>query len=121
MGMTTLADHPVYKAFTSPFTLTTTEDHLRAYPKHGELMRWYLCLRKYPYAQETHAALVVFEKGEEYSHFPCQIDPTHWHIGRGHGKAPRNMLTQRAKRRFRKAVRDEIWAAHEKRSADGSD
>lgn len=105
-----MAEEPRYRAYTSPRSLTTTTDHLRVYPQHWELMRWYLCWRKFPYPVEGHALLLAEGRGEEYSHYPCPKNPEHWHIGRGHNQAPKNMLTNRAKRVYRKAVRDEIWA-----------
>lgn len=100
-----------YHAYLSPRLLTTVEDPLRNYPAGWELLRWYRCLRKYPYESEVIAALVAEVRGEEYSHYPCPINPAHWHIGRG-GPPKNKAQYSQAKRVFRKAVRDEIWREH---------
>lgn len=101
-----------YHPHMSPRTLTTVKDPLVGYPAYWELNRWYLCWRKVPYPTEVIAALIVQDRPPEYSHYPCPIDSTHWHIGRGGGgKHPKHRLAQ-AKRTYRKAVRDEIWRAH---------
>lgn len=97
----------------------TVEDHLRDYPAYWELMRWYLCWRKVPYPTEVIAALVAEGRSEEYSHYPCPLDPTHWHIGRGGGKKDHRRRLAQAKRTYRKAVRDEIWRAHVVRTREG--
>ena len=101
-----------YHANLSPRSLTTVTDHLSGYPAYWELMKWYLCWRKYPYPTEIIAALVAEDRTEGYSHYPCPIDPTHWHIGRGHRDADKKKRHAQAKRVYRKAVRDEIWRAH---------
>lgn len=98
-----------YHAHLSPRSLTTVTDPIRQYPEHWELFRWYACWRKYPYPSEVIAALVVETRDEEYRHYPCPLEPHHWHIGRK--KASGNWLPS-AKRRYRKAVRDEIWREH---------
>lgn len=85
---------------------------MKGYPAYWELMKWYLCWRKYPYPSELTAAFVAEERAEGYRHYPCPLDPTHWHIGRGDGhKSVKHRLPQ-AKRTYRKAVRDEIWRNH---------
>ena len=100
----------------SPRALSTVQDNpLLGYPAHWELMRWYRCWRKYPYESEIHAALVAESRQEEYGHYPCPLDSQHWHVGRGGNRADPKKLTQRAKRTYRKAVRDEIWRAYEER------
>jgi hypothetical protein len=96
----------------SPRSLQTVVDPLRGYPDRWELMRWYRCWRKYPYPTEVIAALVAEGRSEEYAHYPCPLDPTHWHIGRGGGANSAKQQFIQAKRVFRKAVRDEIWRAH---------
>lgn len=97
----------------SPTALKTVVDPLRGYPAYWELMKWYLCWRKYPYPSEVIAALVVETRSEGYSHYPCPVDSDHWHIGRGdNSKSNRNKIPQ-AKRTYRKAVRDEIWQRYE--------
>lgn len=100
----------------SPRSLTTVEDHLRHYPKYWELMKWYTCWRKYPYPTEAIACLVAEGRSEAYSHYPCPLEPEHWHIGRGGGQADPRGRIQRAKRAYRKAVRDEIWRDHERKN-----
>jgi hypothetical protein len=115
-----------YRPHTSPRALTTVKNPLSGYPAYWELMKWYLCWRKYPYPTEIIAALVVQDRPEEYSHYPCPLDPTHWHIGRGGGKQDVRRRHAQAKRVYRKAVRDEIWRNHvvrqeaEERSDRGS-
>lgn len=96
----------------SPRSLVTVEDPLYGYPARWELMRWYLCWRKVPYLTEVIAALVVDDRPPEYSHYPCPLDPSHWHIGRGGGGNSSKRRFIQAKRVYRKAVRDEIWRAH---------
>lgn len=105
-----------YHAHRSPRTLTTTDDHLREYPHTWELLKWYKCWRKVPYPTEILAAILADERSEDYRHYPCPIDSTHWHIGRGGNQANPKYLIQRAKRCYRKAVRDEIWAEYEERN-----
>ena len=97
----------------SPRSLTTVKDPLSGYPAYWELMKWYFCWRKVPYPTEVIAALIVQDRSEEYSHYPCPlVDGAHWHIGRGGRNGdPKRRLAQ-AKRTYRKAVRDEIWRAH---------
>lgn len=99
----------------SPRSLQTVKDgdFIRHFPKYWELMKWYLCWRKVPYQSEVIAALMVETRTDDvYSHYPCPLDNSHWHIGRGGGKTdPKRRLGQ-AKRTYRKAVRDEIWRAH---------
>ena len=97
-----------YHAHTSPRTLSTVTDPIRLYPAHWELMRWYDCWRKYPYPTDLIAALIADERPEEYRHYPCPVNPEHWHIGRGGNHADPKYRSQRAKRSYRKAVRDEI-------------
>ena len=104
-----------YLTYVSPRTLSTVKDPIREYPSTWELLKWYLCWRKVPYLSEIFAAFLAEERSEEYGHYPCPVDPTHWHIGRGHNKADPRYRIQRAKRVYRKAVRDEIWAEHEER------
>lgn len=101
-----------YRPHTSPRELTTVVDPLRGYPARWELMRWYTCWRKYPYPTEVIAALIVEGRREEYAHYPCPMEPSHWHIGRGGGQNSANHRYIQAKRVYRKAVRDEIWRAH---------
>ena len=109
-----------YHAHLSPRELSTVTKPLEEYPARWELMAWYVCWRKHPYAAEIHAALVAETRSEAYSHYPCPLDSTHWHIGRGGKDAdPRKRLTQ-AKRTYRKAVRDEIWRAHVVREEERS-
>lgn len=103
-----------YHAHRSPRTLTTTSDPLREYPATWELLRWYRCFRKVPYPTEIIASILAEERSSEYRHYPCPLDPTHWHIGRGGNRANPKYLVQRAKRTYRKAVRDEIWMEHER-------
>lgn len=98
-----------YHPHVSPRSLTTVTNHLVGYPAIWELRLWYLCWRKYPYPTEVTAALVAEDRPPEYSHYPCPLDPTHWHIGRGGGANPRKQQIAQAKRVYRKAVRDEIW------------
>lgn len=102
----------MYHTHLSPRSLTTVEDPLRGYPARWEMMKWYRCWRKYPYPTEVIAGLVAEARVEGYSHYPCPLDPTHWHIGRGGKQNPSNKQHIQAKRVFRKAVRDEIWRAH---------
>jgi hypothetical protein len=104
----TLMYHPQM----SPRSLETVVDPLIGYPARWELMRWYTCWRKYPYPTEVIAALVAEGRRQEYAHYPCPLDPTHWHIGRGGGQNPSKKRHIQAKRVYRKAVRDEIWRAH---------
>jgi hypothetical protein len=99
----------------SPRSLTTVADPLKGYPAHWELMKWYLCWRKYPYPSEVISALVVEDRGDEYSHYPCPLDGQHWHIGRGGNSKPNHRKVPQAKRTYRKAVRDEIWREYEAR------
>lgn len=105
---------PRYHSHVSPRSLSTLDgkDPIRNYPAHWELLRWYKCWRKYPYAAEGHAALIVKERVGDYSHYPCTYDSGHWHIGRGKNRANRSGLTQRAKHTYRRAVRHEIWQEH---------
>jgi hypothetical protein len=107
-----------YHPHMSPRSLTTVQDPLRGYPARWELMRWYLCWRKVPYPSDVIAALVVEERPEEYSHYPCPLDPTHWHIGRGGGQNSSNKRFIQAKRVYRKAIRDEIWRAHVRKTEE---
>lgn len=107
-----------YHPHLSPRTLTTVDNPLLGYPAYWELMKWYKCWRKYPYPSEVIAALVVETRPEAYQHYPCPLDPTHWHIGRGRNGADPRKLAQRAKRSYRKAVRDEIWREHVVRQAE---
>lgn len=65
-----------------------------------------------PYPSEVIAALIVQDRPPEYSHYPCPLDPVHWHIGRGGGQNTSKKRYAQAKRVFRKAVRDEIWRDH---------
>lgn len=105
-----------YHANVSPRTLSTVNgDPLANYPKHWELLRWYKCWRKLPYPSDLIAALIAETRSEEYRHYPCPFEPTHWHIGRGGNRANPRQLLQRAKRTYRKAVRDEIWAEYEEK------
>ncbi len=76
------------------------------------MMKWYLCWRKYPYPSEVIAALMVETRHEGYAHYPCPLDGSHWHIGRGGGGNSSSKRLIQAKRTFRKAVRDEIWREH---------
>jgi hypothetical protein len=99
----------------SPRSLTTVLDPLLGYPAHWELMKWYLCWRKYPYPSEVVAALVVEARTDGYAHYPCPLDSTHWHIGRGGGRNTRSKQVPQAKRVYRKAVRDEIWREYEEK------
>ncbi len=92
-----------------------TPKSVMEYPAYWELMKWYKCWRKIPYPSEVIAAIIAEERSEEYRHYPCPLYPHHWHIGRGGGLADKRKLTQRAKRSYRKAVRDEIWAEHEEK------
>jgi hypothetical protein len=101
-----------YHANMSPRSLSTVRDHIREYPARWELLRWYKCWRKLPYPSDLIAALIAEER-PGYSHYPCPYGEPHWHIGRGGNKANPAQLTQRAKRVYRKAVRDEIWADYE--------
>jgi hypothetical protein len=102
-----------YHANMSPRSLETVVDPLRGYPAYWELMKWYLCWRKVPYPSEVIAALIVETRSEGYSHYPCPLDPAHWHIGRGGGgPVDHSRRLSQAKRTYRKAVRDEIWRAH---------
>ena len=101
-----------YHTHRSPTSLTTVKDPLRGYPAYWELMKWYLCWRKTPYAPEIVAAILAEERGEAYAHYPCPLDDTHWHIGRGGTPNPRKQQFQQAKRVYRRAVRDEIWRRH---------
>lgn len=98
-------------------SLTTTDNHLTQYPAHWELLRWYRCWRKYPYPSDVIAALMVEMRTDGYAHYPCPVDPTHWHIGRGGNGADPRKLLQRAKRSYRKAVRDELWREYERKQA----
>lgn len=103
----------IYHAQRSPRTLETVRGNpLSGYPAYWELMKWYLCWRKVPYQTEVIAALVVEERSEEYRHYPCRLDSSHWHIGRGGGGKPKKQQYAQAKRTYRKAVRDEIWREH---------
>lgn len=101
-----------YHAHMSPRLLTTVTDHIREYPARWELMKWYTCWRKYPYPTEITALLVAQARPEGYAHYPCPLEPTHWHIGRGGGQNTSNKRFIQAKRVFRKAVRDEIRDAY---------
>jgi hypothetical protein len=102
-----------YHPHVSPRSLVTNAaDVLSGYPARWELMRWYLCWRKFPYASEVIAALIVEDRAEGYSHYPCPLDPSHWHIGRGGGGNSSNKRYAQAKRVYRRAVRDEIWRDH---------
>jgi hypothetical protein len=101
-----------YHANVSPRSLTTVKDPLSGYPAYWELMRWYLCWRKVPYTSEIFAAIIAENRSEGYSHYPCPLDPSHWHIGRGGNKGDKKKRLAQAKRVYRKAVRDEIWRAH---------
>lgn len=98
-----------YRPHTSARTLQTVQNPLSGYPAYWELMKWYTCWRKYPYPSEVIAALVVESRPGEYRHYPCPLDPFHWHIGRGDNTSSRNQRHTQAKRVYRKAVRDEIW------------
>jgi hypothetical protein len=107
-----------YHAHVSPRSLTTIAgDPLRNYPAYWELMKWYLCWRKVPYESEIVAALLAEDRQGEYSHYPCPLDPSHWHIGRGDGTKTARQRHPQAKRVYRKAVRDEIWRDHEAKVA----
>lgn len=110
-----------YHANVSPRSLSTVTDPLREYPAHWELLRWYRCWRKYPYPNEVSAFLIAEKRSEEYRHYPCPVDSTHWHIGRGRNKADPAKLSQRAKRSYRKAVRDEIWREYEQKKANATE
>lgn len=101
-----------YRPHTSPRSLTTVVNPLLGYPDRWELMKWYLCWRKYPYPSEVIAALMVEVRNDEYAHYPCPLDGSHWHIGRGGGGNSSNKRLIQAKRTYRKAVRDEIWREH---------
>ena len=102
-----------YHTHRSPRTLETVQgDPLKSYPAYWELMKWYLCWRKVPYPSDAIAGLLVETRGEEYSHYPCPLDTSHWHIGRGGNKSDLKKRVQQAKRTYRKAVRDEIWRAY---------
>lgn len=105
----------MYHANMSPRSLTTVSDPLKGYPAYWEIMRWYLCWRKYPYPTEVIAALIVETRGDEYSHYPCPVDKDHWHIGRGDNSKSNHHKHPQAKRTYRKAVRDEIWREYEER------
>ena len=103
----------LYHPNMSPQSLVTAaEDPLSGYPKRWELMRWYLCWRKYPYPTEIIALLVAEARPEGYSHYPCPLDSTHWHIGRGGGQNGSKKRYIQAKRVYRKAVRDEKIEAY---------
>lgn len=104
-----------YFAHVSPRTLSTVTDPIRSYPANWELMHWYDCWRKYPYPVEVAAAIVAERRSEEYRHYPCPRDPSHWHVGRGGNQANPKYRLQRAKRSYRKAVRDEIRTEIEER------
>lgn len=102
-----------YRPEMSPSLLETAlEDPLSGYPARWELMRWYLCWRKYPYPTEAIAFLVAEGRSAEYAHYPCPLDPTHWHIGRGGGQNGSKQRYIQAKRVYRKAVRDEKIEAY---------
>ncbi len=101
-----------YHANMSPRTLTTVVDPLKGYPAIWELMKWYTCWRKTPYVSEIHAVLIVEDRPDGYSHYPCPLDSLHWHIGRGGGGRTFHQRIPQAKRSYRKAVRDEIWREH---------
>jgi hypothetical protein len=110
-----------YHPNVSPFTLTTVKDHIREYPDYWELMKWYICWRKVPYPTEIIAALIAEERSDGYSHYPCPMDPDHWHIGRGGGRQTNKAKRfQQAKRVFRKAVRDEIWRNHVRKTEEAA-
>lgn len=103
----------LYHTNMSPQSLTTAgDDPLVGYPARWELMRWYLCWRKYPYPSEIIACLVAEARPEEYAHYPCPLDPTHWHIGRGGGGNTSKKRHIQAKRVYRKAIRDEKIEAY---------
>lgn len=102
----------MYHAHTPARSLSTTSDPLRQYPEIPELLWWYKCARKYPYPSDLIACLIAETRSEEYRHYPCPVDSTHWHVGRGQNNAEKKYLVQRAKRAYRKAVRDEIWREH---------
>lgn len=109
-----------YHANVSPRALSTVTDPLAGYPAYWELKWWYLCGRKYPYS-EIVAAIVAEERGSEYSHYPCPVNPEHWHIGRGGGGRTYKQQIGQAKRSYRKAVRDEIWREHVVRQEEKAD
>ena len=104
-----------YHAHMDPRTLPGVIDPLLGYPRFGVLMNWYQCWRKVPYQAEIFAAILAEERAGEYRHYPCPLDPDHWHIGRGHGGRRRKDQLPQAKRVYRKAVRDEIIREHEMR------
>lgn len=107
-----------YHPHRSPRTLETApENPLSGFPAFWELMRWYLCWRKVPYEAEIVAAILAEERNGAYSHYPCPVDPSHWHIGRGDGSKNARQRLPQAKRVYRKAVRDEIWREYEERVA----
>lgn len=108
----------MYHANMSPRTLSTVDRPLYEYPAHWELLRWYKCWRKLPYPTEILAFLIA-EDREGYSHYPCPYNEPHWHIGRGGNRANPRQIGQRAKRVYRKAVRDEIWAEYEAKKSVG--
>ena len=101
-----------YHPHLSPRSLVTVENPLVGYPKYWELLKWYTCWRKVPYESDAIAFLVADGRSEEYRHYPCPIHPEHWHVGRGRNQADPRKRIQRAKRTYRKAVRDEIWREH---------
>lgn len=103
-----------YRPHTSPSLLETAAT-VWDYPARWELLLWYRCLRKYPYPSDVIAAIMAGERSKEYSHYPCRVSPEHWHIGRGHNKADPSKLLSRAKRSYRKAVRDEVIERHERK------
>jgi hypothetical protein len=102
----------MYHANVSPQSLSTVVDPLKGYPARWELMRWYTCWRKTPYVTEAIAALVAEARPEGYAHYPCPLDASHWHIGRGGRPNPYKQQLVQAKRVYRKAVRDEKIEAH---------
>jgi hypothetical protein len=104
----------MYHSQVSPRTLTTIPgDPISNYPARWELMLWYRCWRKYPYPTEAIAAIAVEGKSEDYAHYPCPIDPSHWHHGRGGGGRTSKQQHIQAKRVYRKAIRDEIRRAYD--------
>lgn len=107
----------MYHAEMSPLALMTVDDPLKGYPARWELMRWYRCWRKYAYPSDVVAALLAEARPDGYAHYPCPLDSTHWHIGRGGGANPAKQQHIQAKRVYRRAVRDEIWRAHVVRQA----
>lgn len=124
--MSSTEERAFYKPHMPASELQTVRgDRLSSYPAHWELLRWYACWRKFPYQTEAIACLVSEARGPEYAHFPCRVDSSHWHLGRGGNKADPRKLLQRAKRVYRRAVRDEIWRRHvvqeKERNGDDSD